>query len=121
MSKRGLIVKNLNLRTMFAFAGSAVILGLMSGCGAQPGTSVNLANASSNISNSRNTNAANSNSTTSGNVSSPVNTKEPEQYEAKVTLNLEATGNQERMALPTLSAVATVLPVRRMTSKRRRT
>jgi len=105
MSKRGLIVIKLHLRTIFAFAGSAVILGVMSGCGAQPGTtSVNLANTNSNISNSRTTTTTNANSTTSGDASSPVNAKEPEQYEAKVTLNLEATGNQEKMALPTLSA-----------------
>jgi len=104
MSKRGLIVKKTYLRAIFASAGSAVVLGVLSGCGAQPGTSVNLANANSNISNSRTTTTTNANSTTSGDASSPVNAKEPEQYEAKVTLNLEATGNQEKMALPTLSA-----------------
>ncbi|MBA2736951.1 MAG: hypothetical protein H0U50_09230 [Pyrinomonadaceae bacterium] len=37
-------------------------------------------------------------------VSSAIETKEPEQYEAKVLLKLEAVGDQQKTTLPTISA-----------------
>src|SRR5215208_1762843 len=83
---------------------SAVILftGIaMLGCGAQPVvTNANLANTNSNRS-MTNINSANTNSAAG---TSMVETKEPEQYQAQVTLRLEAMGNQQTTALPTLSA-----------------
>ncbi|MEO7659736.1 MAG: hypothetical protein ABIV48_08990 [Pyrinomonadaceae bacterium] len=83
-----------------------VISALLLGCGAQPGvTNVNISNAGSNtaaISNSAN---ANANVETSGSTSTVVvETKEPEQYEAKVTLKLETLGGQQNVALPTMTA-----------------
>jgi hypothetical protein len=79
------------------------IAGLL-GCGAQPvGTNVNLANSSANRSNSLNTNINSANSNTAGSTA-VVETKEPEQYQATVTLKLEGIGSQQTTSLPTLSA-----------------
>ena len=74
------------------------------GCGAQPGVNVNLANSgtgnSNTVSNTAPSNSAN-NSTTGSTV---VGAKEPEAYQATVTLKLEAVGGQQNVALPTLVA-----------------
>lgn len=75
----------------------------MFGCGAQPvGTNVNLANSSVN-SNTINTNV-NTTNTNSAVSTTMVETKEPERYQATVTLKLEGIGSQQTTALPTLSA-----------------
>ena len=75
----------------------------MLGCGAQPvGTNVNLSNSSVNANRlSTNVNSVNTNTATS---TSMVETKEPEQYQATVTLKLEGIGSQQTTALPTLGA-----------------
>ena len=83
---------------------SAVIFSI--GCQPQTSTSnANLVNTNANIANSfansSNTNSTNMNSSVS---SSAVETKEPEQYEAKVTLKLEAIGDQQKTTLPTITA-----------------
>ncbi len=94
------------------FFGKAVVLSgsvgfLLTGCQPQAiNTNVNLANANANVvnssANSSNTNAnANMNTTTS---SVTVETKEPEKYQAKVTLKLEAAGENQTTALPTITA-----------------
>ena len=90
-------------RTFFAFAGSIACAAILAGCGAQPGTMGNLANSSSNtLSNiSRNTNG-NSNSASS--TTGAVDAREPDQYQASVKVNVEATGTQQNLALPTLTA-----------------
>jgi len=77
--------------------------------GCQPQTSTtnaNLVNTNANISsntfaNGANANSMNANSTAS---SSTVETKEPEQYEAKVTLKFEAVGDAQKTTLPTITA-----------------
>jgi len=83
---------------------SAVVFSI----GCQPQTSTtnaNLVNTNANISNafanSSNANSMNTNSTAS---SSTVETKEPEQYEAKVLLKFEAVGDQQKTTLPTIGA-----------------
>ncbi len=80
----------------------SVFLGL-AGCGAQPGvTNVNLANSGANTANSSDgampANAANTTTTT------VIESKEPGQYQATVTLRLETVGAQQTAALPTLTA-----------------
>jgi hypothetical protein len=77
---------------------------LFIGCGAQPGTNVNLANSGVNPSNSS-VRAPNTNAVNSGSVSTvPVEAKEPASYQAAVTLKLEAIGGEQNVALPTLTA-----------------
>ena len=75
----------------------------MLGCGAPPATNTaSPTNTNSNAANkaAANTNAPAANTATSG----PVETKEPEAYQATVTLRLESTGGQAT-ALPALTAV----------------
>ena len=66
---------------------------------------INLVNTNANVANSfaggANANAANM---SSSEIAS-IETREPEQYEAKVLLKLEAIGDQQKTALPTLGAV----------------
>jgi hypothetical protein len=82
---------------------SAVVFSI----GCQPQTSTtnaNLVNTNANIANSF-TNSSNANSTNmNSSASSAVETREPEQYEAKVTMKLEAVGDQQKTTLPTISA-----------------
>lgn len=85
---------------------SAVIFSI--GCQPQTSTSnANLVNTNANIANSfansSNANSTNINSSVSSS-SSAIETKEPEQYEAKVTLKLEAVGDQQKTSLPTITA-----------------
>lgn len=80
------------------FAGSFLLL---AGCGTQPvvtNTNTNTAN-----SNTTNSNAvlANTNANTS---SVAVETREPDAYEALVTLKIQGTGSGQNMALPSLNA-----------------
>jgi len=78
---------------------------VLAGCGAQPGATVNLANSGTNTTNTHTANLnSNSNSTTSGSSGSVVETKEPEHYQAMVTVKVETLGAQQNMALPTLGA-----------------
>ena len=83
---------------------SAVIFSI--GCQPQTSTSnANLVNANANIANSfANSSNANSTNMNSSVSSSAVETKEPEQYEAKVTLRLEALGDQQKTTLPAITA-----------------
>lgn len=90
-------------KPIFTLAGTAAVL-FFTGCGAQPvGTNVNLANSSANRGNSvnSNVNTANTNSASSSTV---VETKEPDNYQATVSVKLEGIGSQQTTALPTLSA-----------------
>lgn len=79
---------------------------ILAACGAQPGvTNVNLANSGTNTSNSINTTVNALTSTTNSVTSSAVpETKEPDAYQAKVTLKLEAIGGEKNTGLPTLYA-----------------
>lgn len=77
--------------------------------GCQPPTAntanANSSNAGGNTANSANTNSNSANANIGGPVSSvPVETKEPEQYQAKVTIKFEATGTNQTSQLPALSA-----------------
>lgn len=85
---------------------SAVVFSI--GCQPQTSTSnANLISTNANIANSfangSNSNSSNMNSSVSSS-SSAVETKEPEQYEAKVLLKLEAIGDQKNTTLPAISA-----------------
>lgn len=86
------------------------------GCGASPGVAnVNLANSSTNRANSLANNGNANSSNTSVAASSAVETKEPQMYQATVTIKLEAIGEQQKTTMPTLSAhVARSGPDRRM-------
>ena len=91
-----------NYYRIILITGSVAVAAGLAGCGAQGvGTNVNLANTSTNTVNTMVNVNANTNSAAS---SVAVETKEPEQYQAKVTLKLEALGAQQTTALPTLSA-----------------
>ncbi len=102
-------MNNCNLRRFFAVSVISFTSFLLHGCGAQPvGTNVNLANAGSNVSNTsvnttNNTTNSNSINTDSGSVA-VIETKEPDQYQAKVVLKIESIGGQQNVALPTLNA-----------------
>lgn len=80
---------------------------LFAACGAQPGA-VDHANANHGAANSRtgNFNSNSSNTNAAASTGSSVDTKEPEQYEATVTLKFETLGAQQTTAaaLPALSA-----------------
>ncbi|HEX8639235.1 MAG TPA: hypothetical protein VF692_14290, partial [Pyrinomonadaceae bacterium] len=79
------------------------------GCGNQQtsnsvtNANINLVNTNANVANSF-ANGANTNAMTTGSAST-VETREPEQYEAKVLMKLEAIGEQQKTALPTLGAI----------------
>jgi len=92
-------------RRLFVLLFATSVSVVLPGCGAQPGvTSVNLANSTANNSNSL-ANPAAANSTNSNTVYSPVTeAKEPDAYQATVTLKLEALGDGQKTALPTLNA-----------------
>ncbi|MBC7899885.1 MAG: hypothetical protein H7070_07505 [Saprospiraceae bacterium] len=92
-------------RGFFSFSFTAAVCFLLMGCGAQPGTvNVNLTNSNANIRNST-ANTVNSNSANTNTISSaPVETREPEQYQANVTVKLEGIGDQQRTAFPPLTA-----------------
>lgn len=82
---------------------SVFSLVVMLGCGAQPAT--NTANRTNTNSNATNSTAANTNAPAANTAASgTVETKEPEAYQATVTLRLESTGGQAS-ALPALTAV----------------
>jgi len=71
---------------------------LLAGCGAPP------SNSNSNVNVNSNTNR-NSNSTTSGKpLEGPVNTSEPEQYQATVSMRIETLGGSAPITSPALSA-----------------
>lgn len=78
---------------------------LLAGCGAQSGTAnVNISNSGSSGSNSTaNVAAANSANTNSAPSVTVSESKEPDQYQATVTLKIEAIGAQN-MTMPSLSA-----------------
>ncbi len=86
---------------------SVLLSAVVFSVGCQPQTSTtkaNLVKTNANIANSF-ANSSNANSTNmNSSVSSAIETKEPEQYEAKVLLKLEAVGDQQKTTLPTISA-----------------
>jgi len=86
-------------------SGVASWLLFSAGCaGTATNSNVNLVNQNANLSNTFNSNtnmnAINANTTSS---TSGVETKEPDQYQATVTLKLEAVGDQQKTALPTIA------------------
>jgi hypothetical protein len=91
-------MKDLNLPG-FCILTTAAALAL-SGCGAQPVTNANLSNANTSL--SRNTNVNSNSNTTSSSVS--VDAREPDHYQALVTVKVEALGGQQNIALPTIGA-----------------
>jgi hypothetical protein len=74
---------------------------LLAGCGAQPATNTTV-NVNANTSNtSANSTVANANTTSNNSLAS---VKEPTEYQATVSLKLEAVGDQKSSAMPTLGA-----------------
>ena len=90
-------------KTAFSMVIALAAAGLL-GCGAPAGNTniaanTNLSNSSANRSN---LNTANTNTNT---MSSSVDAREPDKYQALVKLNFEAIGDQQKATLPTISAV----------------
>lgn len=81
------------------FSAFALVSPAMFGCGAGL-TNVNSAKSNTTTSNS----VANGVNATNVNTAAAVEAREPEQYQATVTLKLEAVGSQQQTALPTVSA-----------------
>ena len=78
---------------------------LIGGCGAQPGgTNVNLANSSTNTSSNSVANSNTNSNASNSSASVPVETNEPSQYQAIVSVRFEAIGDQQKTTLPTLNA-----------------
>ena len=94
------LVKSITYLGVFSFA-----VGLTATCDMQQGVSnANHSNANANTSNlalNTNTNTTNSNSVSSITVSEA---NEPSEYQANVTVRLEALGNQQKLTVPPLSA-----------------
>ena len=90
--------------TVKFFGGAMIALAIfMSACQPQPATNTtNTTNTTTNI-NSSNTSANANSGTTSTSSGTTIETKEPEQYSATVTMKLEVTGNQN-MNTPPLTA-----------------
>jgi hypothetical protein len=81
-------------------------ISLISGCGAAGGN-VNLANAStstSNVNTNANSTTASANSNSSSGTATTVDSREPDAYQATVTLKVEAVGEQNATQMPTLGA-----------------
>src|SRR4051794_35114385 len=88
-------------RGLFTSLAVAAML-LLTGCGTHPiAPNTGLANANANANSNSN---SLSNSSNSNSVSTSIDTKEPDAYEATVTLKFEAVGGQQTTALPTLNA-----------------
>jgi hypothetical protein len=82
----------------------SIVSFLLSACGEQAGTNVNLANSRTNAANSI-SNLANTTSVNSNGASAAVTeSREPAQYQAAVTVKLETLGGQQNVALPNLTA-----------------
>jgi hypothetical protein len=73
---------------------------LIAGCGAQP-TTVNTNLTNSNVANTNTSNTVNANTNASVAVAEAA---EPDEYSATVTIKLEALGQTQNVALPTISA-----------------
>ena len=100
-------------KQQFLLAGIAGSFAILAACGAQPG-GANLANSGSNA-NANSTNAVASNTTNNNTgTTTSVETREPDAYQATVTLRAEATGDQQKTQLPAL-----VAKVSRSTTDRR--
>jgi hypothetical protein len=86
---------------------SALLTAVVFSFGCQPQTSnttANLVNTNANVANSFANGANITTTNVNSSVSSTIETKEPEQYEAKVTLKFEALGDAQKTTLPTISA-----------------
>ena len=83
----------------------SLFLCFSTGCGVGPvGTNVNLANSSTNTGNSA-ANLTNTHSTNSNTAQSTVTeSKEPQQYQAAVTVKIESVGARQNVGSPTLTA-----------------
>lgn len=97
-------MRNFVLKSSTRFLTGAMLLQLIlvsSACQQQPATNANTStNTSTTTANATNTSNANSSSTMTGTT---INTREPEQYSATITLKLEVTGSQN-ISTPPLSA-----------------
>lgn len=95
------------MKKTLLFAMTAVVSLLLNGCQATTTTNgnvnTNLVNTNVNVANS---NIANANvSTVNTTATSGVETKEPEKYQAKVTIKLESQSDTQKATLPTISAI----------------
>jgi len=89
-----------NVFSAFVFGIGVAMMLILAGC--QPAGNANIASINSNANSSNSLyNSANANSATS---SAPVDTKEPEQYQATVKLQLMALGDTQNMTVPPIAA-----------------
>jgi hypothetical protein len=91
-------------RTAYSIFACFLALTILTACGA-PAGNTNLTASNTNLTNSNvnaNLNVANANFT---GTSSTVDAREPDEYQAKVQLNFEAIGDQQKATLPTISAI----------------
>jgi len=89
-------------RVCLALAACFGLSSLQSGCGAPP--TVSNTNTAWNLSSNTNSIVSNSSNSNTKSASAVVETKEPEQYEATVTIKIEALGDLQKTAVPTLGA-----------------
>jgi hypothetical protein len=93
----------MDLKNVCILTLTAVMTAILNGCGAPPVTNANLSNTNSSLSRNIDTNTnSSSNSASSSGVS--VDAREPEHYQALVTVKVEAMGGQQNLSLPTLGA-----------------
>lgn len=98
-------MSNFVLKPMVSLGGGALIaLALfMSACQPQPATNATNTNTTNSTTNINSSNTSNANAGTTSTSGASIETKEPDQYSATITMKIEATGNQN-MSLPALSA-----------------
>ncbi len=91
-----------NERSLYLGTLAVVSIVALSGCGAQPTvTNTNISNTNSNANSVANSNSA-ANATTAD--TAVVAAREPERYQATVSVKVEAVGDQKTSAMPTLAA-----------------
>jgi len=87
------------VRTLFVLTLVSLTCVSLFGCG-QAATNVTTANTNTNT----NSNSTNSYTSTTSTTTTSVDAREPQQYQATVTLKIQALGNQQTTELPTLTA-----------------
>ena len=99
------LMSNFVLKPMVSLGGGALVALalLMSACQPQPATNTTNTNTTNSTTNINSSNTSNANAGTTSTSGASIETKEPDQYSATITMKVEATGNQN-MSLPALSA-----------------
>ena len=92
----------IDLKTVYVLTLTAGMTAVLNGCGAPPVTNANLSNTNSSL--SRNTNVNTNSNAGSNSAGVSVDAREPEHYQALVTVKVQALGGQQNISLPTLGA-----------------